>query len=171
MFSKLKYYILLELDMWFLHFLKCIPGFTGCFLRRFFFKLSGPQNFMIWDGVTIEYRGNLRLGNNVSINRGSVLNCAGGIDIGDNVLIGPRALIYSQNHNFISRSLLISEQGYSRSKVVIESDVWIAADVKIMPGVTIQKGSVIAAGSVVTKSTDEYGIYAGVPAKKISERQ
>jgi acetyltransferase-like isoleucine patch superfamily enzyme len=31
-------------------------------------------------------------------------------------------------------------------------------------------GSIIAAGSVITKDTEPYSIYAGVPAKKISNR-
>jgi acetyltransferase-like isoleucine patch superfamily enzyme len=39
-----------------------------------------------------------------------------------------------------------------------------------LPGVTIGEGAVVAAGAVVTKDADPYGIYGGVPAKKIGER-
>ena len=39
-----------------------------------------------------------------------------------------------------------------------------------MAGVTIGDGVVVAAGSVVTKDLDDYGIYAGVPAKLIRYR-
>lgn len=37
-------------------------------------------------------------------------------------------------------------------------------------GVTINQGCIIGAGSVVTNSTEPYGIYAGVPAKKVKDR-
>lgn len=55
-------------------------------------------------------------------------------------------------------------------QVVIGNDVWIGNNVSIIEGVTIGDGAVIAAGSVVTKDVEAYGIYAGVPAKKIGSR-
>ena len=61
-------------------------------------------------------------------------------------------------------------QGNSEESIEIGNDVWIGYDVKIMPGVTIADGCVIAAGAVVTNDTEPYSVYAGVPAKKISER-
>lgn len=155
--------------MWVWAVLKNIPGLIGCWLRRLYLK-NCKSGVMIWDGVTIEYADFLTIGCNSSINRGGILNCAGGISIGDNVLVGPRVLIYSQNHNFKIRDKLINTQGYMRKSVLIGDDVWISADVKIMPGVNVKRGSVIAAGAVVTKSTDEFGIYAGIPAIKIGER-
>ena len=54
--------------------------------------------------------------------------------------------------------------------VIVEEDVWIGCNATILKGVHIQTGTIIAAGSVVTTSTDPYGIYGGVPAKKIKER-
>ena len=41
----------------------------------------------------------------------------------------------------------------------------------MLDGVTIKKGCVIGAGAVVAKDTNEYEIYAGIPAKKIGERE
>ncbi|WP_140287112.1 acyltransferase, partial [Vibrio parahaemolyticus] len=91
-----------------------------------------------------------------------------GVIIGDNVLIGPNVIIYSQNHKYKNKKLIIREQGYEKAPVYIEDDSWIAASCIILPGVKIAQGSVVAAGSVVTKSTEPYSVYAGVPAKKIS---
>ena len=51
--------------------------------------------------------------------------------------------------------------------IVIEDDVWVGARCQILKGVHIGARSIIAAGSVVTKDTEPYSIYAGVPAKKI----
>ena len=53
--------------------------------------------------------------------------------------------------------------------IVIEDDVWIGSGVKILDGVVIGKGCVIGANAVVTKSTESYGVYVGVPAHKIKK--
>lgn len=58
----------------------------------------------------------------------------------------------------------------NRIQIEIGSDVWIGNDVKIMEGIRIADGSIIAAGSIVTKDTENYGIYAGVPAKLLRKR-
>lgn len=42
--------------------------------------------------------------------------------------------------------------------------------VTILPGVTVNDGCVVASGAVVTKDCEAYGIYAGIPAKKIGVR-
>jgi acetyltransferase-like isoleucine patch superfamily enzyme len=46
----------------------------------------------------------------------------------------------------------------------------IGAGVAINKGVTVKKGSVVGANAVVTKDTEDYTIFAGIPAKKIGER-
>lgn len=54
--------------------------------------------------------------------------------------------------------------------VNIGSDVWIGTDVSIMGNITIGNGVIIGAKALVTKDCEAYGIYAGIPAKKIGER-
>lgn len=49
-------------------------------------------------------------------------------------------------------------------------DCWIGAHAIIKCGVNIADGCVVAMGSVVTKDTEPYGIYAGVPARRVKER-
>lgn len=169
MFSKYFKYLKEECFMWFWAFASFIPGYSGCLIRKQYISRRSKR-LMIWNNVNIEHPRGLVIGNNVSINRGTIMNCAGGVVISDNVLIGPRVMIYSQNHEYMKRDKIIDDQGYNKSKVLIGSDVWIAADAKVMPGVEIRRGCVIAAGAVVTKSTDEYCIYAGIPAVKIGER-
>jgi maltose O-acetyltransferase len=47
---------------------------------------------------------------------------------------------------------------------------WIGVRAIVLPGVTLHEGCVVGAGSVVTKDFERYSIVAGVPAKKIGER-
>jgi maltose O-acetyltransferase len=124
----------------------------------------------IWDGVQIDSPSKLTVGARTSINRGSILNCGGGIVIGDDVLIGPQVVIYSQNHEYRAANVRIADQGYVQKPVSIGNDVWIAARAVILPGVTIGDGAVVASGAVVTKAVPARAVVAGVPAKQIGTR-
>ena len=53
----------------------------------------------------------LVVGKHTSINRGSVLNCGGGITIGQDVLIAPGVIIYSRNHAYEDATRPIHAQG------------------------------------------------------------
>ena len=53
---------------------------------------------------------------------------------------------------------------------LIGNDVWIGDRVTILGGVNIADGTVVGAGAVVTRDTEPFGIYVGIPAKKIGSR-
>jgi acetyltransferase-like isoleucine patch superfamily enzyme len=65
----------------------------------------------------------------------------------------------------------MNEQACSTAPIIIEENVWLGANVIVLKGVNIAKGAVVGAGSVVTKSIGENEIWAGIPAKKIRNRQ
>lgn len=159
-----------EFIMWLYAFLNSIPGQIGCWFRMKIIPAQIGKGSLIWDHVQIDSAKKLTIGKNTSINRGCILHAGGGIEIGNNVLLGPRVVIYSQNHQYHNSSMLISKQGYSKKPVKIEDDVWIAACAIILPGVTLGKGCVVAAGAIVTKDISPYEVVAGNPAKSISIR-
>lgn len=55
-------------------------------------------------------------------------------------------------------------------KVIIEDRAWISSRTVLLPSVHIGEGAVIAAGAVVTKDCEAFGVYGGVPARKIGKR-
>lgn len=158
-----------ELIMWWMAFLKVIPGRIGCFVRNMALPYKKGKNVRVWNGVQIDSPSKLQIGNNVSINRNCVIHAGGQVEIADDVLIGPNVVIYSQNHNFNKNAILIRNQGYSCKKVTIGSNVWLAANVIVLPGVSICNDVVIAAQSVVSKSIEKPGVYGGNPLRFIKK--
>jgi len=110
---------------------------------------------------------NIKIGNNFYANVDCILLDGGGIEIGDDVLLGPRVGIYTTNHAIdpVQRT-----QGACRLRPVRVGDkVWIGAGVHINPGISIGEGSVIGAGSVVTADIPPGVIAAGVPCRVLRE--
>jgi len=130
------------------------------------------KNVWLQRNVTaISYDGSIKIGNNVSMQPFGVLWGPGDIEIGNDVRMGPRVSIIAGNHNFSETEKIIRSQGMTSIGISVQDDCWLGAHSVILDGVTIAKGCVVAAGAVVTKSTEPYGIYAGVPAKKIRSRK
>lgn len=126
----------------------------------------------ILKGVTISTspEGRIQIGNAVHIGEGSLIYSGAGIQIGDNVIIGPQNIIVDLDHRFKNIDLPINQQGMSGRGVSIEEDVWIASHCVITKGVTIGRGSVIGAGSIVNRNVPPYSVAAGVPVKVIKKR-
>lgn len=104
----------------------------------------------------------LKLGKNITINKGATIFSAGIVEIEDDVLIGPDVKIISVNHDLVDRHNKI----YFK-KVTIKKNAWICAGAIICPGVTIGENSVVGAGAVVTKDVADNTVVAGNPAKII----
>ena len=93
------------------------------------------------------------------------LGGAGGLEIGNDCVIGQYFSCHPENHQFEDSSKLIRLQGTTRKGIKIGNNCWIGAKVTILDGVTIGDNCVIAAGAVVTKSMPAGRLIGGVPAK------
>lgn len=123
------------------------------------------EGFWFLTPIYMDYGRNLIIGKNSFINFGCTFLDRGGIEIGENVLIGPNCSILTTNHPLDpkSRKATISK------KIIIEDNVWLGGNVTVLPGVTIGENSIVGAGSVVTKDVAKNVIVAGVPAKLIKK--
>ena len=110
---------------------------------------------------------NTRIGKRVFINAGCQFQDQGGIDIGNDVLVGPQTIIATLNHDPDKEK----RGGIIPKPVKICDKVWLGARVTICPGVTIGEGAIVGAGAVVTKDVPPRTVVAGVPAKVIKEIQ
>lgn len=112
----------------------------------------------------------IRIGNHVGIGEFAHLGGAGGLEIGDNCIIGPYFSCHPENHLFEDHHELIRLQGTTRKGIRIGRNCWIGSKVTILDGVEIGDNCVIAAGSVVNKSMPSDTVIAGVPARVIRTR-
>lgn len=129
-------------------------------------KLLGyklPEIFCIFPPFYTDFGKNIKMGNNVFINANCCFQDQGGIEIGDNVLIGHHVVMATLDHDIRPARRSNLHAGH----IVIENDVWIGANATITKGVTIGQGSIVAAGAVVTKDVEAFSIVGGVPAKLI----
>lgn len=138
---------------------------------------TGGGNIHLGKGTIIHkysiiatYGGTIRFGSKCSLNPFSIAYGHGGLTIGNNVRIAAHVTIIPSNHK-TKIGLKIMEQGHIAKGILVEDDVWIGTHVSVLDGVTIKMGAIIAAGSVVTNSIESNTIVAGVPAKKIKDRE
>jgi acetyltransferase-like isoleucine patch superfamily enzyme len=112
----------------------------------------------------------ISIGSNSGIGAFSFVGGAGGVAIGNDVIMGQWVSFHPENHNYDSLDLPIRLQGVNRQGIVVEDDCWIGAKVTFLDGAHVGKGCVIAAGAVVRGTIPPYSIAAGVPAKVVRSR-
>ncbi|MDY0904663.1 DapH/DapD/GlmU-related protein [Pedobacter sp. CFBP9032] len=105
----------------------------------------------------------ITIGKNVFINHACSFLDMGGITIEDDVLIGPRVNLVTENHPLdpVDRRALLTRP------IVIKRNAWIGAGATVLPGVTVGENAVVAAGAVVSKDVAPNTVVGGVPAKFI----
>jgi len=107
---------------------------------------------------------NIRVGRNVFINQNCTIYDLGGVDIADDVMIGPNVNIITSGHPLNPSQ---RREGVTAKPIVIERNDWIAAGVTIIGGVTVGENSVVAAGAVVTRDVPPNSLVGGNPARVI----
>ncbi|TAH05309.1 MAG: acyltransferase [Sphingobacteriales bacterium] len=112
----------------------------------------------------------IRIGNNVGLGEFAYLGGAGGLDIGDDCIIGQYLSCHPENHIYDTTEELIRQQGVTRRGIKIGNNCWIGSKVTLLDGVTIGEGCIIAAGAVVTKAMPAFAVIGGVPAKVLKMR-
>ncbi|MFH1798622.1 MAG: acetyltransferase [Candidatus Omnitrophota bacterium] len=90
-----------------------------------------------------------------------------GATIGNNCIINTKALI--EHDVSIVDNCHISTGSIVNGECKIGSRVFIGSNSVIVNNVKIKEDVIIGAGSIVTKSINETGIYAGVPARRVTK--
>ena len=108
----------------------------------------------------------LRIGRNCWIGGNVILDSIGGLDIDDNVGIGAQSQLWTH----IQFGDIVEGSRFYQSKYMhVGRDAWFVGHCIVSP-VRVAPRSMAMVGSVVTKDMEENRIYAGVPARDITEK-
>lgn len=121
------------------------------------------QDVAVFTPLYINYGRHINIGKNVFINFDCTFLALGGITIEDDVLIGPKVSLITENHPLNPQE----RKGLIGKPILIKKNAWIGANATILPGVTIGENAVVAAGAVVSKDVPDDTIVGGIPAKFI----
>ncbi len=109
----------------------------------------------------------LSMGNHSAVGDFTHFGAPGGIEIGNDVIMGSYVSFHSENHNFSDTSKLIREQGVTSKGIKIGNNVWVGVKVTFLDGCIVGNNSVVAAGAVVNGIFPDNCVIGGVPAKII----
>jgi galactoside O-acetyltransferase len=166
-------------------------------LKQFKFRSIG-KNVFIKKNVGMFFIENISIGNNVRIDDNVIIvaskknspvkignyihiasNCylagSDGIDMMDFTTLAPGVLIFSGSDDYSGKKLtnpMVGNPyvGGKSGKVTLCKHVIIGAGSVVLPDVTIKQGSSVGALSLVNKDLNPWGVYSGIPAKKIKSR-
>lgn len=164
-------------------------------IERLGFRQVG-SNVLLSDKASFYNCKNISIGDSVRIDDFCVLSAGeGGIEIESYVhvaayssLIGRGAIKLKSYSNLSSRvSVYSSSDDYSghymtnpmvpseftnvfHADVIIGRHVIIGAGCVVLPGVALNDGAAVGALSLINKDCEAFGVYTGVPARKIKNR-
>jgi acetyltransferase-like isoleucine patch superfamily enzyme len=136
-------------------------------IRALFSELIGQkvdESFLLIPPFYTAGGGEIRVGRNVFVNQNCTFYDLGGLDIADDVMIGPNVSLITTGHPLEPSQRRAATVG---KPIVIAKNVWIAAGATIIGGVTVGENAVVAAGSVVTKDVPPSTLVGGNPARVI----
>ncbi|MBA3258929.1 MAG: acyltransferase [Gemmatimonadales bacterium] len=129
----------------------------GCVISAFTkIKISGP----------------FVMGRRVQISTGCFIGAgAGGLTLGDDVLISPNCSIITGNYRFDRLEVPLREQGSVSKGIRIGDRVWLGSNSVVLDGAVIGDNVIVAAGSVVSGTIAANSIIQGNPPKVIFTRR
>lgn len=136
------------------------PGEVHAFMGRILDKPL-DETTTVLPPLYIDYGKPVTIGKRCFIQQCCTFFGRGGIEIGDDVFIGPKCNLITINHdvNPDNRSATFSKP------IRIEDKVWLGINATVLPGVTLGYGCIVGANSVVTKDVPPMTIVAGNPAR------
>lgn len=143
-------------------------------------SLYGIGNISIGDHVRIDdfciLSGNITIGNYVHVNPFTGIYAgAAGVTLDDFANLSSRITIYAVSDDYsgeyMTSPLLPSEvTNIKTAPVYVGKHVIIGTSSCILSGVSIGEGCAVGAMSLVKSSLEEWGIYAGIPCRRIKDR-
>jgi putative colanic acid biosynthesis acetyltransferase WcaF len=133
-------------------------------LLRAFGAKMGP-NCHFYPGSKVWAPWNLVCADQVTAGDGAEIYNPAPMHFGSHAIVSQEAYICGATHDFDSPAFPLLA-----FSMVIGPYAWICARASVSPGVNVGEGAVLGLGSVATRDLEPWGVYAGVPAVKVKER-
>lgn len=143
-------------------------------------SIYGAENISLGSHVRIDdfciLSGNITIGNHSHIAAYSALFAGkAGIVISDFACCSVRCTIFAINDDYSGAHLIgpvIPDEyrGVSGGQVILEECALLGSGCTVLPSVVIGEGTAVGSMSLVKESLEPWGIYAGIPCKRIKER-
>lgn len=117
------------------------------------------------------YGSGFAIGRDSGVGEYGYVGAAGGVFIGNNVIMGQFVSFHSQEHDFSDLDRPIRQQGSREDSIEVGDDCWVGARVTFLAGARVPEGCVVAAGAVVRGAFEPYSVIAGVPARVVRDRR
>lgn len=145
--------------------------------------IVGVENIIIGNNVRIDGyctlaaagKGNIELGSYIHIGGYCALLAAEGIVMEDMTTLSWGVKLFTRSDDFSGHCMTnptIPEKYTcaSKGKIMLKRHTVIGAGAIALPGTTAGEGTAVGALSMVAGDLAPWGIYAGVPAKRVNER-
>lgn len=114
----------------------------------------------------------VRIGAGVAIGRRCSISGAGGIEIGEDVIFGPGALVMDHGHGFARVDIPVKYQGITEpGRIIIEAGCWIGHNAAILASdgreIRLGRNTVVGANAVVTRSFPAGSVVIAPPARNV----
>ena len=137
-----------------------------------------------WRALVLRLFG-AKLGTNVRVHASARIWHPASLELGDNALIGPGAILYNQGQISIGADSVVSQRAHICASthdtadphfqlvlrpVQIANRCWVAAESFVGPGVSMGEGAVLAARGALFEDAESWTIYRGNPAAEVRKR-
>lgn len=130
-------------------------------LANHLFSEAG-ENLRLFKGITMTYGHNISVGNNTVIHDGVHLDDRGTLTIGNRVSMADAAHVYSHDHDITDQTAV------ENFHTIIEDDVRFGYDSMIRAGVHVGENAMIGAKAVLQHDVPAHHVAVGMPAKSIT---
>jgi len=174
--------------------MKLNPYYTNRELKEFGFRTLGrsvlisrtcriytPEEISLGSHVLIDdftiLNGPITLGDYIHISSHCELYAGtAGITVGDFSELSSRCAVYAMSDDYSGARLFGPQvpgtyRGVTDAPVTLERYTLIGTGSTVLPGVAVGEGCSFGAMTLVNRSTEPWGVYAGIPARRLRERE
>lgn len=134
-------------------------------LLRAFGATLGP-NCHFYPGSRVWAPWNLHCADLVTAADGAEIYNAAPVTLGSHAIVSQGAYLCTATHDIDDPAFPLIAFPMS-----IGAYAWVCARACVGPGVKVGEGAVLGLGSVATRDLEPWGVYAGVPAVRVRDRQ